>query len=58
MEIRVQEDRSGYNLQGCIIGDVCWEIYRDLKKGPLESLTEYLSESTWEKIDIICGKNN
>ena len=35
MEIRVQEYRSGYNLQGCIIGDIHWEIYRDLKKGPL-----------------------
>lgn len=36
MEIRVQEYRSGYNLQGCIIGDIHWEIYRDLKKGPLD----------------------
>lgn len=34
VEMRVQEDRSGYNLQGCIIGDIHLEIYRDLKKGP------------------------
>lgn len=58
MEIRVQEDQNGYSLQGCIIGDIHWEIYRGLKNGPLESLTEYLFENTWEKITIIWGKNS